>query len=36
LIEGAAISPDGTRLYVTALGVAGPDEYPEQDGQIRI
>jgi 6-phosphogluconolactonase len=33
--EGATISPDGRRLYVTALGVVGPPESPVQDGQIR-
>lgn len=33
--EGAAISPDGRRLYVAALGVVGPPESPVQDGQIR-
>jgi 6-phosphogluconolactonase (cycloisomerase 2 family) len=33
--EGAAVSPDGRRLYVTALGVVGPPESPAQDGQIR-
>ncbi|MGH3693939.1 MAG: lactonase family protein [Pseudonocardiaceae bacterium] len=33
--EGAAISPDGRRLYVAALGGVGPSDLPVQDGQIR-
>ncbi|WP_213455939.1 beta-propeller fold lactonase family protein [Rhizomonospora bruguierae] len=32
--EGAAISPDGHRLYVTALGVVGGTP-PATDGQVR-
>jgi DNA-binding beta-propeller fold protein YncE len=34
-VEGAALSPDGRRLYVTALGVVGPAPAPVADGQVR-
>lgn len=32
-VEGAAVSPDGRRLYTTALGVVGADG--RRDGQLR-
>lgn len=33
-VEGAAISPDGSRLYTTAIGVVGGQPTPIEDGQI--
>jgi len=33
-VEGAAVTPDGRRLYVDSLGIVGGDPTPVADGQV--